>query len=251
MSIFRSAFSRCFLPALWCKTRRTLKNRSANRSAIRWISLDWVLVGTGLGAMQVVLDKGQRDDWFASPFITGFVVISVCALVTFVFWEWRQKQPIVHLRLFKNSSFAVANLLMLILRIGESARWCQIGPRRTSGAGVHCGESWRRFIARRILHFAADAHSGFPCLARGCALSDCLRASDYRVRLVSDDQFESGDRLPDGHGVASLSGGGSRVSVCSHQHHFLYGYATGGEQPGLRIDQPDTQHRRKHRDNRR
>jgi DHA2 family multidrug resistance protein len=77
--------------------------------------LGLVLVGTGLGALQVVLDKGQRDDWFASSFITIFTVVSVCALVAFVVWEWRQKQPIVHLKLFKNSTFAVSNLLMLTL----------------------------------------------------------------------------------------------------------------------------------------
>jgi DHA2 family multidrug resistance protein len=87
--------------------------RESKRYPVDFIGL--VLVGTGLGAFQVVLDKGQRDDWFASPFITGFVAIAACALVTFVFWEWKQKQPIVHLRLFKNSSFAVANLLMLTL----------------------------------------------------------------------------------------------------------------------------------------
>ncbi|MBV8842800.1 MAG: DHA2 family efflux MFS transporter permease subunit [Bryobacterales bacterium] len=84
----------------------------AQRSPIDFTGL--VLVATGLGALQVVLDKGQRDDWFASPFITWFTIFSVSALVVFVIWEWRQKHPIVHLRLYKNSSFAVANLLMLL-----------------------------------------------------------------------------------------------------------------------------------------
>src|SRR5215471_687233 len=74
-----------------------------------------VLVGTGLGALQVVLDKGQRNDWFYSSMITLFSVTALAALAAFVVWEWRHQHPIVHVRLFKNPNFAVANLLMLTL----------------------------------------------------------------------------------------------------------------------------------------
>ena len=74
-----------------------------------------VLVGLGLGALQVVLDKGQREDWFASAFITVTTMVALAALIAFVVWEWHQRYPIVHVRLFKKSSFAAANLLMLTL----------------------------------------------------------------------------------------------------------------------------------------
>lgn len=86
--------------------------KEAKKNPVDFLGL--VLVGTGLGALQVVLDKGQRDDWFASHFITGFIVLSACALVAFVVWEWKHKYPIVHLRLFQNRSFAVACLAMLV-----------------------------------------------------------------------------------------------------------------------------------------
>jgi DHA2 family multidrug resistance protein len=76
-----------------------------------------VLIGTGLGALQVVLDKGQRDDWFASNFITICTIAALCAIVAFAIWEWRQQHPIVQVRLLKNPNFAVANLLMLTLGI--------------------------------------------------------------------------------------------------------------------------------------
>jgi DHA2 family multidrug resistance protein len=74
-----------------------------------------VLVAAGLGALQVVLDKGQRDDWFASAMITTFAIFAVCALVAFVFRECSHPNPIVDLKLLRNSNFAVANLLMLTL----------------------------------------------------------------------------------------------------------------------------------------
>jgi DHA2 family multidrug resistance protein len=76
-----------------------------------------VLVATGLGALQVVLDKGQRDDWFHSSFITVFTILSIVGLVAFAVWEWTREHPILELRLLKNPNFAVASALMLALGI--------------------------------------------------------------------------------------------------------------------------------------
>jgi DHA2 family multidrug resistance protein len=81
-------------------------------------SVDWIglgLVATGLGCMEVVLDKGQEDDWFHSSFITGFSIVAATALVSFVVWELNHDQPIVDLKMFRVRSFAVANGLMLML----------------------------------------------------------------------------------------------------------------------------------------
>ena len=85
----------------------------AQRSPIDFTGL--VLIAFGLGALQVVLDKGQRDDWFSSSFITVFTAAAVCALIVFVVWEWGNPHPIVQLRLLKHRSFAISNVLMLTL----------------------------------------------------------------------------------------------------------------------------------------
>jgi MFS transporter, DHA2 family, multidrug resistance protein len=73
------------------------------------------LLTLGVGALQVVLDKGQEDDWFGSHFITSLVVIAVVGLVSLVIWEWFQKEPIVDVRLFKNFNVATTNLMFIIL----------------------------------------------------------------------------------------------------------------------------------------
>jgi MFS transporter, DHA2 family, multidrug resistance protein len=73
------------------------------------------LLTVGVGALQIVLDKGQEDDWFGSHFITTLVVIAVAGLVSLVIWEWFQKQPIVDVRLFKNFNVATTNLMFLML----------------------------------------------------------------------------------------------------------------------------------------
>jgi DHA2 family multidrug resistance protein len=91
---------------------RVAKERTA---AIDWIGL--ALIATGLGCLEVVLDKGQEDDWFHSSFITGFSLVSAAALVSFVFWELKHDNPIVDVRMFKRRSFAVANGLMLMLGV--------------------------------------------------------------------------------------------------------------------------------------
>ena len=73
------------------------------------------LLTLGVGALQIVLDKGQEDDWFGSRFITTLVVIAVVGLVALVVWEWLQKEPIVDVRLFKNFNVATTNLMFLML----------------------------------------------------------------------------------------------------------------------------------------
>ncbi|MGH9646722.1 MAG: DHA2 family efflux MFS transporter permease subunit, partial [Bryobacteraceae bacterium] len=82
------------------------------------------LIGLGLGTLQVVLDKGQREDWFSSSFITSFTIVSGAALVAFVIWDWNRKYPAVNLRLLRNSNFAVSNLLMLTL--GATLYWSTV-----------------------------------------------------------------------------------------------------------------------------
>jgi DHA2 family multidrug resistance protein len=73
------------------------------------------LVGLGVGALQVVLDKGQEKDWFGSPMITGALILAVVVLVAWVIWEWHHPQPIVELRLLKNRNFAAAVFFLFIL----------------------------------------------------------------------------------------------------------------------------------------
>ena len=73
------------------------------------------LLTVGVGALQIVLDKGQEDDWFGSHFITTLVVIAAAGLVSLVIWEWFQKEPIVDVRLFKNFNVATTNLMFLML----------------------------------------------------------------------------------------------------------------------------------------
>ena len=84
------------------------------------VKLDYVgiaLLTLGVGALQVLLDKGQEDDWFGSHFITALAVIAATCLVALVIWEWFHEAPIVDVRLFRSFNFASANLMMFTLGI--------------------------------------------------------------------------------------------------------------------------------------
>jgi DHA2 family multidrug resistance protein len=86
-------------------------------TAVRIDYIGVALLTVGIGALQVMLDKGQEDDWFGSHFILTLAVLAAVGLVSLVIWEWFQKQPIVDVRLFKNMNFLGANAMMFVLGI--------------------------------------------------------------------------------------------------------------------------------------
>ncbi len=73
------------------------------------------LLVLGVGALQVMLDKGQEDDWFGSRFITTLAILAVAGLVSLVIWELFYKNPVVDVRLFQNLNFLGANVMMFVL----------------------------------------------------------------------------------------------------------------------------------------
>jgi len=75
------------------------------------------LMAVGLATLQIILDKGQEDDWFAAVWIRWFALICVAALVTFVFWELRSDHPIVNLRVLKNRNFAIGTVLITLMGV--------------------------------------------------------------------------------------------------------------------------------------
>jgi DHA2 family multidrug resistance protein len=90
-----------------------LKAAKQTTGRVDWPGLG--LLAIGIGAAQVVLDKGEREDWFSSNFINFFVMTSVVCLVTAFFWELNHKNPVIDLRLFRNRNFAVSCVMMFML----------------------------------------------------------------------------------------------------------------------------------------
>ncbi|HXX18094.1 MAG TPA: DHA2 family efflux MFS transporter permease subunit [Candidatus Acidoferrum sp.] len=75
------------------------------------------LLSVGLGFLQVILDKGERDDWFGSPFITWATVVCVVALIALVIRELTAQDPVVDVHLFKDRNFAISTFMMYTLGV--------------------------------------------------------------------------------------------------------------------------------------
>ena len=73
------------------------------------------LLVVGIGALQYVLDKGQQDDWFASPMITVLAIVAVAGLISLIYRELSTDHPIVDLFVFKDRSFATGVFLMTVV----------------------------------------------------------------------------------------------------------------------------------------
>lgn len=76
-----------------------------------------IFIALGLGFLQIVLDKGQRDDWFASNFIRTCSVLCVAGLLLAIYWELKTKGPVVDLSLLKDRNFGVSAFLMFMVGV--------------------------------------------------------------------------------------------------------------------------------------
>jgi DHA2 family multidrug resistance protein len=90
-----------------------LVRRTLSQSRLDYIGLS--ALALGIGALQIMLDKGQEDDWFGSTFICTLAIVVVVCLSFLILWEWFQKDPIVDVRLFGHFNFATANIMMFMV----------------------------------------------------------------------------------------------------------------------------------------
>jgi DHA2 family multidrug resistance protein len=77
--------------------------------------VDWIgifLIALGIGALELVLDKGNQEDWFESSFITTFAIVASLSLVIGIIWEYHQKFPAVDVRMLLNRNFASSFILL-------------------------------------------------------------------------------------------------------------------------------------------
>lgn len=88
------------------------------RKRLGAVKIDYVglgLISLGLGSLQVFLDKGQTEDWFASRFIQATGTIGLLCLAVLIVWELIYQSPVVNLRLMKDRNFAMGVLTMFVL----------------------------------------------------------------------------------------------------------------------------------------
>ena len=89
--------------------------RSKKSGGVKVDYIGFGLLALGLGALQIVLDKGEREDWFETRYILVLTIISVVCLIAVYFWELRHKSPIVEVRLFGDRTFLMACVMLFMV----------------------------------------------------------------------------------------------------------------------------------------
>jgi MFS transporter, DHA2 family, multidrug resistance protein len=99
----------------WLVAEPEVLERERRERLRRGVKVDWVgflLIALALGCLEIVLDKGQREDWFSSDFIIVFSAASVLAFVLFVPWELSRADPLLEIRLLGHRQFGTSFLMM-------------------------------------------------------------------------------------------------------------------------------------------
>ena len=86
--------------------------------ALRIDYIGILLIAVGFACLEVVLDRGERDDWLGSHFITTFLVVAVVAIGIAIWWEWHHREPVVELTLLRERNFAIANVYYFLFAFG-------------------------------------------------------------------------------------------------------------------------------------
>ena len=102
-------------PPAFAEERKTVRSADGK---LRVDGVGIALIGLGSAALEVMLDRGQIDDWFGSRFITWMFAIGLGCLATAVIWELRQDDPVIQLRLLKSRNFAISSVFYFVFGFG-------------------------------------------------------------------------------------------------------------------------------------
>ncbi|HLJ25551.1 MAG TPA: DHA2 family efflux MFS transporter permease subunit [Candidatus Angelobacter sp.] len=90
--------------------------RQSGKLRIDYIGIS--LIALGFGALEIVLDKGQREDWLESHFIVVALTVALLSLLLAAIWEWRHHDPVVEIKLLKERNFALSNIFYFLFGFG-------------------------------------------------------------------------------------------------------------------------------------
>ena len=77
-----------------------------------------ILIAVGFSCLEVVLDRGERDDWLGSHLIATFLVLALVTIAAAIWWEWSHHNPVVELRLMRDRNFSIACLYYFMFSFG-------------------------------------------------------------------------------------------------------------------------------------
>lgn len=95
-------------------TPKLAERERLEREGLRFDLIGFLLIATFLASLEVILDRGQEDDWFGSNFIITFTVICALAFVLMIPWELTRKNPLIDFRMLATRQFGSCFIVMLM-----------------------------------------------------------------------------------------------------------------------------------------
>ncbi len=89
---------------------------SVNDRSIDWLGI--ALLAVGIGSLQIILERGETDDWFSANYIVALSVIATLCLSILVWWELHIKYPVINLRVLKSTTLSLSAVMTFILGFG-------------------------------------------------------------------------------------------------------------------------------------
>jgi len=89
---------------------------SVNDRSIDWLGI--ALLAVGIGSLQIILERGETDDWFSANYIVALSVIATLCLSILVWWELHTKYPVINLRVLKSTTLSLSAIMTFILGFG-------------------------------------------------------------------------------------------------------------------------------------
>jgi len=90
--------------------------RSVDERRIDWLGI--ALLTVGVGSLQVVLERGQTDDWFSATYILVLSIVAALCLTVLVWWELRIRFPVINLRVLKSTTLSISAIMTFVLGFG-------------------------------------------------------------------------------------------------------------------------------------
>jgi DHA2 family multidrug resistance protein len=101
-------------PVTYAEERKTVRVNGK----LRVDGIGIALIGVGSAALEILLDRGQIDDWFGSTTIVWCAGIAAVCLTAALFWELHVPDPVIDFRLLKVRNFAIANVFYFVFGVG-------------------------------------------------------------------------------------------------------------------------------------
>jgi len=191
--------------------KKEMRETQESGAKIDYIGI--ILIALAFGCLEVVLDKGQRDDWFESSFIIAFFTVAITALVGGIIWELSVKDPVVDLSLLRERNFTLANFFYFMFGftlIGSTVLIPQMlqglfgYTAYQSGWAISPAAFVVVFMAPLVVRFIFPKFGATPLIAASFVIQAVALFAYSRLDLDADYNSLVWCRLIQGFGIAFL-----------------------------------------------